>query len=45
MKHLPLGRGKTDPMILQTDQETVLGGQFYWGGTLPKSNAGAQRLA
>jgi len=23
----------------------VLGGQFYWGGTLPKGNAGAQRSA
>jgi hypothetical protein len=24
--------------------ETVLGGQFDWGGRLPKSNGGAQRF-
>ena len=25
------------------DRETVSGGQFDWGGRLPKSNGGAQR--
>ena len=30
---------------LKTRRGKVLGGQFYWGGTLLKSNAGAQRLA
>ena len=27
------------------DRETVSGGQFDWGGRLPKSNGGAQRYA
>ena len=30
---------------LETRIETVLGGQFYWGGILLKSNAGVQRSA
>ncbi len=30
---------------LNTSLGKVLDGQFYWGGTLLKSNAGAQRLA
>lgn len=31
------------PDLLQ--KETVLGGQFTWGGSLQKGNGGAQRLA
>jgi hypothetical protein len=30
---------------LKTSLGNVLDGQFYWGGTLLKSNAGVQRLA
>jgi hypothetical protein len=45
VKHLPLGRGKPYLIRLNTAGGKVLGGQFYWGGTLPKSNARAQRLA
>ena len=30
---------------LKTATGRVLDGQFYWGGTLLKSNAGTQRLA
>ena len=35
----------TNPETLQTGLGKVLDGQFYWGGTLLKSNAGTQRLA
>ena len=28
---------------LESGRGTVLGGQFDWGGRLPKSNGGAQR--
>ena len=45
MKHLPLKRGKTYLSRLNAATGKVLGGQFYWGGTLPKDNAGVQRLA
>ncbi len=27
----------------ESGRGTVLGGQFYWGGILPKSNGGAPR--
>ena len=30
---------------MNTRKGKVLDGQFYWGGTLPKCNAGVQRLA
>ena len=30
---------------LKTRLRNVFAGQFYWGGTLPNSNAGTQRLA
>jgi len=30
---------------MKTRKRKVLGGQFYWGGTLPKGNARAQRSA
>ena len=29
----------------ESGRGTLLGGQFDWGGRLPKSNGGAQRLA
>ena len=29
----------------ETGQRTVSGGQFDWGGRLPKSNGGAQRFS
>ena len=45
MKHLSLKCGKTYLGSMHTRTGKVLGGQFYWGGTLPKSNAGVQRLA
>ena len=45
MKHLPLERGKTHLIPMQTRKRKVLDGQFYWGGTLPKSNARVPRLA
>ncbi len=31
-------------MYRESGHVTVLGGQFGWGGLLPKSNGGAQRL-
>jgi len=45
LKHLPLERGKSYLIPMNTREGKVLGGQFYWGGTLPKSNARVQRLA
>ncbi len=30
---------------MNTRERNVFAGQFYWGGTLPKCNAGTQRLA
>ena len=45
MKHLSLKCGKTYLGSMHTRTGKVLGGQFYWGGTLLKSNAGTQRLA
>ena len=32
-------------LTLGEDRETVSGGQFDWGGRLPKSNGGAQRYS
>ena len=29
--------------LLTLNEETAPGGQFYWGGRLPKGNGGAQR--
>ena len=37
--------GHFDPNPTITVVGTVTGGQFDWGGRLPKSNGGAQRLA
>ena len=31
-------------MILESGHLTVAGGQFYWGGSLLKSNGGVQRF-
>ena len=44
MRHHPL---KLEDLTLsrESGQRTVSAGQFYWGGILPKSNGGAQRLA
>ena len=36
---------KNDLTRLLTGAKTVLGGQFDWGGRLPKSNGGARRWA
>ena len=30
--------------IFESKRLTVSGGQFYWGGSLPKSNGGVQRF-
>ena len=45
LKHLPLERGKSYLIPMNPRGGKVLGGQFYWGGTLPKSNARTQRSA
>ena len=31
-------------VILESGHLTVSGGQFYWGGSLPKCNGGVQRF-
>ena len=41
---LPLCHWGSNPWPL-SGQGTVSGGQFDWGGRLPKSNGGAQRYA
>ena len=41
----PFGAGKPYLCRLNAATGKVSGGQFYWGGTLPKSNARVQRLA
>ena len=35
----------TSNLLPLSGRRTVSGGQFDWGGRLPKSNGGAQRLA
>ena len=41
---IPLCRYRNPNLESRTDIGTVTVGQFDWGGRLPKSNGGAQRL-
>ena len=38
------GRARSLMAILESGRLTVSGGQFYWGGSLPKCNGGVQRF-
>ena len=38
------GRARSLMAFLESGRLTVSGGQFYWGGSLLKSNGGEQRL-
>ena len=42
---IPLLSGWDSNLVPETGIGTVSGGQFDWGGRLPKSNGGAQRYA
>ena len=41
---IPLLSGWDSNLVPETGIGTVSGGQFDWGGRLPKSNGGAQRF-
>lgn len=43
MKHLSFWDPETNLFRLKTSEETRFDGQFYWGGTLLKGNAGVLR--
>ena len=42
---IPLLCDRGSNLVLKTSTGRVSGGQFDWGGRLPKSNGGAQRYA
>ena len=39
------GKVRNLKTILESERLTVSGGQFYWGGSLLKSNGGVQRFS